>query len=99
LYSDGHLNARHFNEVLNGRTSGASRHRTDPKAEQDSLGKWSFRGDGLDLKIANPRSRNGYEDERCALLPDGTKFTAANQFRKSFTATREGAASGVHGPK
>jgi formylglycine-generating enzyme required for sulfatase activity len=101
LYSDGHLSAGHFNEMSHGRSSGSSRtpRRATSKAEQDTLGKWSFRGDGLDLKIANPRSRNGYEDERCALVPDGTKFTATNLSRKSFTATREETASVVHGPK
>jgi formylglycine-generating enzyme required for sulfatase activity len=97
LYSDGHLSAGGLNETSHGRSSGSSRtpRRATPKAEQDSLGKWSFRGDGLDLKIANPQSRNGYEDDRCALFDDGTKFTASNQFRKSFTATRGEAASGV----
>jgi serine/threonine protein kinase len=97
LYSDGHLSAGSLNEMSHGGSSGSSRtpRRATSKGEQDSLGKWSFRGDGLDLKIANSRSRNGFEDERCVLLPDGTKFTASNQFRKSFTATRGEAASGV----
>jgi hypothetical protein len=102
FYSDGRLDSGRLNELGGmslGRTSGSSR--TSRRSSSKSLsnrsqnaGRWSFRGEEqLNVKVAN-QSRSGYDDERCTVLQDGTKFFFDHLGKKIDTATRVDQANG-----